>query len=421
MRGNASGDPVSRPAPEIPVWGRRAAAVLASPEFFLVAACCGWPPSQSRNAAVRAAAAPIADWNDVVVAARRQRVGALVYDALLAAGVQLPAAPATDLARRAQAIFRKNLLLAAETYRLQALLEAAAIPSVALKGVALAQLAYGSLKVKHTHDIDLLIPPDRAVAAMALLERDGYTLSFPASHLSEAQRRAVVRYSREVAFIHPVRGAFTELQWHVADNPQLLQEVHAGSPAQNVVVADGLNVRTLARDDLFAYLCVHGAHHAWSRLKWLADLNAFIAAADADVMHLHRHAQAKGAGFCSGQALLLCQRFFALPIPDNLASELRGISRVRKLYAIAAETIADRARGEDSANVWAVWRGFWTQFLLGQGWAFFAAQCRTASVGIIDVISLPLPPCLHFLYPLLRLPLWLWRRATGPSSPRPNR
>src|ERR1700681_2778382 len=53
MRGNASGDPVSRPAPEIPVWGSRAAPVLASPEFFLVAACCGWPPSQSRNAAVR--------------------------------------------------------------------------------------------------------------------------------------------------------------------------------------------------------------------------------------------------------------------------------------------------------------------------------------------------------------------------------
>jgi hypothetical protein len=59
--------------------------------------------------------------------------------------------------------------------------------------------------------------------------------------------------------------------------------------------------------------------------------------------------------------------------------------------------------------------------LLGHGWAFFAAQVRTAAVGIIDVISLPLPPYLHFLYPLLRLPLWLWRRATAASSPEPSR
>jgi len=422
LHGNAPGDPVSRPALDIPVFARRTAGALASPEFLLVAACCRWPPSQSRNAAVQAAAAAIADWNAVVVAARRQRVVALVHDALLAAGVQLAAEPAAELARRAQAIFRKNLLLATETCRLQQLLDAAGIASVALKGVTLAQLAYGSLKVKHTLDIDLLVAPERALAAMALLERDGYALSFPASQLSETQRRAVVRYSREVGFIHPDHGALTELQWRVADNPELLKEIHAGSPTQNVVVADGLSARTLARDDLFAYLCIHGAHHAWSRLKWLADLNAFIASTDADIMHLHRHAQARGAGFCSGQALLLCRHLLALPLPDGLASELQGTARVRKLYAIAAETMAERTRGDGSgSNAPAAWRSFRTQFLLGQGSAFFAAQVRTAAVGIIDVISLPLPPYLHFLYPLLRLPLWLWRRAAAPSPPGPSR
>jgi Uncharacterised nucleotidyltransferase len=421
LHGNAPGDPVSRTVLEIPALGMRAAGALASPEFLLVAACCRWPPSPSRNAAVQDAAAPVADWNAVVLAARRQRVVGLIYDALLAAAVRLPRVMAEEFARRAQSISRKNLLLAAETCRLQQLLDAAGIPSVALKGVALAQLAYSSLKVKHTRDIDLLVPPDRAVAAMALLERDGYALSFPSTHLSATQRRAVVRYSREVAFIHPDNGTYLELQWRVADNPELLKEVHAGSPTQNVVVADGLCVRTLARDDLFAYLCIHGAHHAWSRLKWLADLNAFIASTDADVMRLHRYAQARGAGFCSGHALLLCQRLFALPLPDGLVAELQGTARVRKLYATAADAMADRAPGADGGNLRAVWRGFWMQFLLGEGWVFFAAQCRTASVCIIDVISLPLPPYLHFLYPLLRLPLWLWRRAAAASSPEPSR
>jgi hypothetical protein len=415
LHGKAPGDPVSRPALDTPV--SEECAALASPEFLLVAACCRWPPSESRNADVRAAAAPVGDWNAVVMTAQRQRVAGLVYDALLAAGVQIPAVPAAEFARRAQAISRKNLLLAGETCRLQKLLGTAEIPSVALKGVALAQLAYGSLKVKHTHDIDLLIPPDRAVAAMALLERDGYALSFPAEQLDDRQRRAVVRYSREVALIHPGHGVFTELQWRVADNPELLKEVHASSPTQDVVVADGLSVRTLARDDLFAYLCVHGAHHAWSRLKWLADLNALMAATGADVVHLHRHAQAKGAGFCSGQALLLCRRLFALPVPDALASELQGTARVRRLCAIAAKAIAERSRGDGGGNAPSAARSFCTQFLLGRGFAFLAGQCRTASVGIIDVVALPLPPYLQFLYPLLRLPLWLWRRGAAFRPP----
>ena len=43
--------------------------------------------------------------------------------------------------------------------RLQQLLDATDIPNVVLKGVALEQLAYGSLNKKQTRDIDLLVPP----------------------------------------------------------------------------------------------------------------------------------------------------------------------------------------------------------------------------------------------------------------------
>jgi hypothetical protein len=35
-------------------------------------------------------------------------------------------------------------------------------------------------------------------------------------------------------------------------------------------------------------------------------------------------------------------------------------------------------------------------------------------VGQGDIALVPLPPKLQFLYPLLRLPLWLWRRLCRP-------
>ena len=72
----------------------------------------------------------------------------------------------------------------------------------------------------------------------------------------------------------------------------LLRQVGLGSPTQEVAVLDG-SLRTLGDKELFAYLCVHGASHCWFRLKWLADLNAWLAAKhehelhDGDVVELH--------------------------------------------------------------------------------------------------------------------------------------
>jgi hypothetical protein len=393
--------------------GPCAASDALAPEFLLTAACCRWPAAEVRNVAVRNAAAGVTDWNHFLWLVRRQRVAGLVHDALLAAGIDLPAAIAKKLGAWAARIARQNSVLAAETVRLQRALETANIPVLVLKGVALAQLAYGSLGAKHARDIDLLVPQERAETAMRLLEREGYVLSTPAKHLSARQRQSVVRYAREVELVHSDSHLIVELQWRVMDNPLLLRDVDAHSAAQSVTLSDGATVHTLEREDLFAYLCVHGAHHAWSRLKWLADVNALVAN-DADVGRLYRHAQRIGAGLCAGQGLLLCQRLFALNLPDALADELRANQRVKKLMTIALDAMtAPRAETEADGGIAGVMRIVRTQFLLGQGWAFHAAQIRAMAAGPADVIRFPLPMPLHFLYPLLRLPLWLWRRSTS--------
>ena len=392
----------------------RAAGHTFAPAFLLTAACCRWPPSQARDAAVRAAAAGITDWSDFLLQANRQRVVGLVHDALSSAGTALPPAVAQELALQAQRIVRQNLTFVAETVRLQRALEGAGIPILVLKGVALAQLAYGSLKTKHARDIDLLVPPDHAEAALQFLERDGYALSSPAKNLSEKQRRSLVRYGREAELVQGGRKLRLELHWRAAENPLLLKGVDAYSAAQSVALGNNISVRTLAPDDLFAYLCVHGARHAWSRLKWLADVNALIAADGADIEHLYRHAQRIGAGLCAGQALLLCRQLLALPLPVGLAAEISTSSRMRKLTAVAvAAMTAPHTDTETDGGVAGVARFVFIQFLLGQGWAFYATQCRVTSVGAADVVRLPLPRFLHFLYPLLRLPLWFWRRASS--------
>jgi hypothetical protein len=383
-----------------------------TPEFRLLAECCRRPMPEHGSAAIRAAAANVGDWDRFLWLANRHRVAGLVHEATSSAQAELPPAAAEELAARARHIGRRNAILLAETLRLQRALDAAEIPCLMLKGVALAQLAYGTLATKHARDIDLLVPPDHAAAALHILEREGYALSYPAARMSEAQSRAVFRYAREVQLLHRGNRLLVELHWRPTNNPLLLKGIDAHAAAQSVALGDGVGIRTLATADLFAYLCVHGAQHAWSRLKWLADFNALAAANAADLQRLYRHAQSIGAGRCAGQALLLCNRLFALSLPAALNEEIGADRTVERLARIAVETMSeDYAEAESGRSFGGALRVLFAQFLLGKGWAFLVAQHRAESVRTLDVVDVPLPPALQFLYPFLRLPLWLWRRA----------
>jgi hypothetical protein len=383
-----------------------------SPEFLLTAACCRWPPSNEHAAAIRAAVKNVADWDHFLRLVKRHRVAMLVVEALRKSAIELPPGVSDELHRVAKRNVRGGLKLAVESYRLQSLLMAAGIPNVVLKGVAIERLAYGSISAKQTRDIDLLVPPECAEAAIRIVEADGYTLSLPAHSLSDAQRRALIRFGREVELVQPRKKIRTELQWRVADNSALLSGIDAHAATQTITLSQGASVRTLASDDLFAYLCVHGARHSWSRLKWLADLNAFIASSPTGIVNLYRHSQKVGAGYCAGQALLLCERLFGAVLPVAFAREIQADKRCRKLVEIAmAAMTARHAPGDADLGMRGVVRELRNQFLLGDGFAFYAAQCRLVCAGVADIVRLPLPRPLHFIYPFVRLPMWLWRRA----------
>jgi putative nucleotidyltransferase-like protein len=389
-----------------------------SPEFILVAACCRWPPSGERVAGIRAAAEKISDWNRFLRIVKHHRVTVLVREALRIAAIEPPPSIGAEMDTLVQRHVRRGLKLASETVRLQSLLTEGGIPNLVLKGAALEQLAYGAIATKQMRDIDFLVRPERAEAAVAAIERDGYTLSLPAKRLSAMQRRALVRFGREIELVNPRTKVRVELQWRAADNPLLLKGVDADAVTQTVRLSEGASVRTLAPDDLFAYLCVHGAHHSWSRLKWLADLNVLLASTKPDLEPLYRHAQSVGAGICAGQALLLCEKLFGLQLPTTVAQELQTSKRCQRLVAVAITAMrASETAATRDVSMTGVMRELRNQMLLGDGWAFYAAQCGLAYAGVADIVRVPLPRPLHFIYPLLRLPLWLWRRAKLAVAP----
>ena len=308
------------------------------PEFDLAAACCRWPPSAARDAAVRAAAARPINWAFFRRVVARQRVEGLVHDALGRAAVGPPVDVAEPLAAAAGAVARENLLFAAESHRLRKLLDSAGVPFVFVKGATLAILAYGTLALKRAIDIDIAVAPEAQTKAFAVLRGTGYRCSEPGE---EADDAAILAWTARHKHSAWRRGCvMVELHAALVDSPDMLEGVTLASPRQDVPVTGGITLPTFATDELFAYLCVHGATHAWSRLKWLADVNALLAVrAGNELERLHARSLELGAGRASGQALLLCRELFGLDVPSRLEAELRRDAGTRHLVSVALESL----------------------------------------------------------------------------------
>lgn len=396
------------------------------PEIRLVTACCRWPPSPARDDAVREAAAAITDWPRFLRVVRRHRVTGFVRASLSAAGVRLEIPIAFQLGRRADHLVLKNAALATESAAFQQMFDAAGMPAMILKGAALARLAYGDAAIKEAQDVDLLVLPDHAEAAIAMLEARGYELISPVPEVAigPAQRRALIQYRNEASMCHPVTGVPVDLHWALTDGPAFLPGVDAASSGQLVDIGAGTPVRTLDRDDLFVYLAVHGALHSWGRIKWLADFQALIAREPpGEIDRLYRHAQRAGAGRCAGQGLLLSKRLLGLELPPGLAAELEGSPLMNRVADGALELmvgpdpvaeIPDRRFGTTLYTL--------AQLRLSPDWRYRGALLANSMFLIDDVLRVPLPPSLSFLYPLLRLPLWVGRRVRqlgrSPVSPK---
>jgi hypothetical protein len=378
--------------------------------FALTAACCRWPTDID---AVHAAAAAAIDWSIFAQTARRHRVAGLVHNAVERAELPLPADVAKDIAIEARSIAWQNLAYAHETVRLQRLFDRAAVQVVFLKGTALSQAAYGTLTVKHGRDIDLLVSPAQVSIALDLLQAGGYTLGDPAGALNPAQIKALVAHGDQAELARRDGRLRLELHWRLASNRHLVHGIEPfAAPAQTALPGLGtLNV--LRPEDEFVYLCVHGAGHSWSRLKWLADLNARLAGLEAQqIAGLYEYAEARGAGLCAGQALLLCHRLFGRVLPVGLHEALTADRRVTRLAASAAQSMMGDDPGDASASRAArTLRNLVRPFRLGRGPRFLAAEMRRLLTAPGDAIRLPLPRALAFLYPLLRVPLWAWRQV----------
>jgi Uncharacterised nucleotidyltransferase len=385
-------------------------ATSLSPEFLLAAACARWPHSKGRAEAIRAQVDKVIDWAHFLRVVKRHGVVGLVHDGLTRAQAQVPADVYREIKFQALATVGESLSMAAEASRLQRLFEDAGIFVIFLKGSALAKLAYGNLGLRVAKDIDLLVSPEALPSAKALIERTGYRRFDPPPDIGCGQFLMSLR--KDIGFIHEVTGQQIELHWRLFLNPYSMDEATVMPLSRFVPLAGTTGLRTLGEEDLFTYLSVHGALHSWNQLKWLADIGALVAnALENDAERLYSAAEVRGAGRPAAQAILLCQRLLDAHPAPIIKSIARG-SSVRWLEATALRAITAGREEQTPHDVrFGTTLGSLSGFLLRQSWTYRWVELRNLLMNETDVLTIPLPKHLRWLYPLMRLPLWIWRHA----------
>jgi hypothetical protein len=352
------------------------------------------------------------DWRRFLLLVQRQRVEGLVNEALADAGADVPEAIGADIARIGAAVGAQNLFFAAESARLQRLLDDDGIRFLFVKGVTLAMLAYGTLATKKAFDIDLLVDPSQVLAASRTLVNAGYQLSIPGHDLSPQQFETWVTICKESLWIHQKTGMVVELHSSLVDNPRLMPNFSLKAQRAMVSVGSGIVLPTLQKDELFTYLCVHGAWHAWSRIKWLVDIAALLSQeSEVEIQRLYRRSVELGGGRSSAQALLLGSRLLGLRLPAPLKRELERDRGTRWLVAIAMDAMAGRGERELDDTVFGTVLMNFSHFLIARGWRYKLFELGRKFRTPEDQIELPLPAPLHFLYPIIAVPRWVLRRA----------
>jgi hypothetical protein len=225
-----------------------------------------------------------------------------------------------------------SLKLTAELLEVVEVLEREGIRAVPFKGAVLSQIAYGDPGARPFTDNDILV--DRSVLERALecLGRLGYEQKPEGSAKRE---RYILDTGYKVTLARSPYGPFLDLHWEVA-LPELgiAPSLREMGQRTGEVVLRGTVVHTLAREDLFLALVIHGARHHWQRLLWIFDLAALARGGELDWNTLHQNSDRFGISTMLNTSLHLCNVCFntGLPIRGALGSRsLRHVESALKL------------------------------------------------------------------------------------------
>jgi hypothetical protein len=166
----------------------------------------------------------------------------------------------------------RNLLAGRQIQAVTGALRDAGIPSILLKGHALARTVYPDPALRQSSDIDLLVRPADIPAAEQVLEKLGYVCPVKTYRISQHE------YHHEI-FTLPKNGLPVELHWSVDNAFDLFPENWLDAAFSRRISLDSgdLSCDTLCHPDHLLFLTFHHVfQHGSMRLDWVCDISRVL-------------------------------------------------------------------------------------------------------------------------------------------------
>jgi len=227
------------------------------------------------------------------------------------------------------------------------ILDEAGVSAIPFKGPSLAIRAYDALGAREFGDLDFLIRVEQVERTIDCLSAHGFNSELR-GELSPRAWRAFCGYNGQEVMHGP--DVVLEPHWRFAPSTLGLEMDYTALWARvRSAPCLGRDIPCLELEDEVIQLCIHGGKEKWVKLKWVADLDAFIRAHARQIDWAMIVARSEQDGFSRmvRLGLYLCQKLtglaFEKPMCDWVASDSVVESMARKV-------IADlfKASGDDS-------------------------------------------------------------------------
>lgn len=279
------------------------------------------------------------EWEAVVSLALNHGVGPLLHRALKAGGglAALPEHLRAQLeeARRITAL--ANLRHCAAFREIARALRERNIPSIALKGLHLAELVYRDISLRPMGDVDILVPKADLGNAVATLQRMEYGPEEDMSGAAEAR----LETAHAIGLVHRRLGTLVELHWTIGEpgygyEPPLEQIWQSAAPGR---LADA-DVPLMSAEFVLLHVCAHLAcnHTFLVGLRGLCDI-AEIASGGPALDWGVVIAQGRQHGWQRGiaAALRLARDHLGAAVPDEVLVALGADALDRDVLAEAMQ------------------------------------------------------------------------------------
>jgi hypothetical protein len=255
---------------------------------------------------------------------------------------------AARLQRRAGEVRQLNFRQVSASMGISSALSSAGIAYHFFKGPMLSQRIYGDVSLRHSKDLDLAVKPEQIASAVDVLRAGGWKLRNAEMWLRGGMYRLFTELRlRHLDFFHEEKKVSLELHWRIEQARS--RDLDAKWWSYWAEERSGLT----HADSL--HLCLHGAIHGWSRLKWLGDLAAIVERQPEFWHASEATSAALGLELASAQTIVLLQLLFDMEPDEHAARIVKKEPRAGALaeYAVAEMSAPDIYRKRSVNEGWA--------------------------------------------------------------------